>query len=869
MIRPDKKTTAVMATLLLLMSATTTAESATTDAHRIEGMIRETCLDCHDSETKKGGLDLSRASFDLSDPRSRDLWIQVFDRVNKNEMPPKAASLPDDKRRPFLKILDKTLHEADLADVRRHGRGWSRRLTRAEYEQNLRDLLKLPHLDIRDKLPEDRTSGGFSKTAATLDISRVQLEAYLDAAETALLEAIAGGVKPIKPIKYRGAGTDLYPKTGEHGGREAMFFAKRGKMVSISNADVAKAAKSGKRDEELEVGVFRSATWPYYAYPRGFLARHDGAYRVRFSARAVLQKPGFWMVPADKPLGMTFRARQPSAADVSGDVRATGGWIDIKPEQAVYETTVHLKKGETFEYSLFGLPVPHPITSHGGPLYYNFPPMPPGGHPGVAFRWLEVEGPVQPEAWPPESHRVVFGNLEIRPAKPGSSLPIEIVSKDPKQDVRRLLKRFAARAVRRPASDADLGPHLRLAHTQLDYGASFTEAMLTACKSFLCSGQFLYLREPQPSDNEVQFDIASRLSHFLWNSRPDPKLRKSSAQGRLNDSKALRAETDRLIDDERFNRFIDNFTGEWLDLHELKRDLPDIRLYPEYRKDDYLVESLRRETRAFFRAMIRDNLPAATLVNSDFAYVNDRLARHYGLKPVEGSFLRKITLPDWSPYGGLMTQGAIMKVTANGTTTSPVIRGAWIMENIVGDPPPKPPASVPAVEPDLRGAKSIRDILKAHTKSKSCAGCHARFDPVGFALENFDIMGAWRGHYRGLERGVKVTGVDPAGHAFEYHVGQAIDSAGKLLSGKSFADVRDLKKLLASKSRQLARNLLHQFTLYSTGTPVRYSDRREIQAILDRCRDNGYRVRDLIHALVESRIFLGAGASPTRTATAK
>ena len=835
---------------------------------RIETFIRETCLDCHDSETTKGDLDLAKTGFDPNDPKLREIWIHVFDRINKKEMPPKASELPDDKRRPILEILDQSLHEADLRDVRRHGRGLSRRLTRAEYEQNLRDILKLPHLDIRDKLPEDRTSGGFSRAAATLDMSRVQLEAYLDAAETALLQAIATGVNPIETIKYRAVGTDLYPKTGEHGGREAMFFARRGRMVPINNAYVAKVAKSGKRDEDLEVGIFRSATWPYYAYPRGFIARHDGAYKVRFSARAVLQKPGFWMVPADKPIGMTFRARRPSAADVSGDVRATGGWIDIQPKQAAYETVVRLKKGETFEYSLFGLPVPHPITSHGGPLYYNFPPMPPDGHPGVAYQWLEIEGPVQPESWPPESHRVLFDELEVGPAKPGSSLPVTVKSINARQDIRRLLKRFADQALRRPISESDLAPHLKLADEQLDNGASFAEAALTAYKSLLCSGPFLYLREPRNHDAELQFDIAARLSHFLWSARPDAALRKLAKQGRLTDPKALHSETDRLIDDERFNRFVETFCDEWLDLNELKRDLPDIRLYPEYRKDDYLVESMRRETRTFVQAMIRENLPASLLADSDFVYVNDRLARHYGLKSVKGSFLRKITLPEWSPYGGLMTQGAIMKVTANGTTTSPVIRGAWIMKHIVGDPPPKPPASVPAVEPDLRGAKSIRDILKAHTKSKACAGCHARFDPVGFALENFDIMGAWRAHYRGLERGDKITGIDPAGHAFEYRVGQAIDSAGQLLTGESFADIQDLKRLLKSKPRQLARNLVHQFTLYSTGTPVRYADRREIESILDQCRDNGYRVRDLIHALVESRIFSGAEASPTKRTTA-
>ncbi len=823
----------------------------------VAGLAGKYCHDCHDSESAKGGLDMTKTPLALEDRKWRDKWASIFDRVEKKEMPPKADKLPAAERTKFLKILDDALHAADLADVRANGRGTLRRLTRVEYEHNLRDLLHLPHLDIRDKLPEDRTAGGFSKVSDTLDMSRVQMDAYLNAAEAALLEAVAKGLKPIAPEKRRVVGTDLYPKVGEHGGREAMFFAKRGKMVPISNADVAKANKSGRRDEELEVGVFRSATWPYYAYPRGFQAKRDGAYRVRFAARAVLQKPGFWMVPASRPLGMTFRARQPSAADVSGDVRATGGWIDIKPEQAEYETTVLLKRGETFEYSLFGLPVPHPITSHGGPLYYNFPPMPPDGHPGVAYQWLEIEGPLQPESWPPESHRVLFGELPLVAAKPGPGLPAQVHSNNPREDAARLLKRFAKRAARRPVSDADLAPQLKLIHAELESGASFAEAMLTGYKAFLCSGRFLYLNEPKGGGDAARRDVAERLAHFLWNTGPDPRLRKAVAQKGGLDDKSLQIEVNRLIADDRFDRFVENFTDEWLDLNELKRDLPDIRLYPEYRKDDYLIESMRRETRTFFRAMIRDNLPAMTLVDSDFAYVNDRLARHYGLRAVEGSGLRKAALPEWSPYGGLMTQGAIMKVTANGATTSPVIRGAWIMEKIVGDPPPKPPSSVPAVEPDIRGAKTIKDILAAHTKDKACAGCHARFDPVGFALENFDILGAWRDRYRGLERGDKITGVDPAGHAFEYRVGAAVESSGRLLNGETFEDVRELKKILAAKPRQLARNLLHQFTLYGTGVSVRYSDRREIEKILDACRADGYRVGDLLRGLVGSRVFLG------------
>jgi hypothetical protein len=224
--------------------------------------------------------------------------------------------------------------------------------------------------------------------------------------------------------------------------------------------------------------------------------------------------------------------------------------------------------------------------------------------------------------------------------------------------------------------------------------------------------------------------------------------------------------------------------------------------------------------------------------------------------------MQRVSLPKGSPFGGLITQAALMKHTANGTTTSPVLRGVWIMEKLLGQPPPPPPKSVPAVEPDIRGATTIRDLLAKHTSSKSCAACHARFDPIGFALENFDVMGAWRDRYRGMERGEKITGFDPAGHPYTYFVGSAVDASGKLPGGDSFHDIHDVKRLLAANPRQLARNLLHHLVLHATGTPVSFVDRAEVESMLDACAANGYRVRDLIHSLVRSQILLGTQCIP-------
>ena len=853
--------------LLFTLFAGVSSATEPTDAETpapIRTAFNAACLNCHNEDVSEGGLNLTALSFELNDRSVRGRWIQIHDRVQHGEMPPERDDLSADQRAPFVASLAQSLHEADARDVLESGRGPMRRLNRDEYQQNLRDVLSLPVLDIRDMLPEDREGHRFNKTTQTLDISRVQLTAYLDAAEAALWNAMASGIKPRPSSTYRAVGRKLFSQTATFGNREAMFFAKDSQ--AIDNELLAESPA----DEAIEMALFRSAHWPYYGYPQGFVTGMSGEYHVRFSARAVVQLPGFELRPATLPVPMTFRARKPSGADVSGDVRATGGLIDIQPERADYETTVHLRAGETFEYSLLGLPVPLARNVDGGPPTYRYPPFPVAGQPGVAFQWLEIEGPLSPEAWPPPSHRVLFGDLPIRAPQSGSGLPVEVVSEKPHNDARRLLRLFIDRAARRPVSDKTQQTFERLVFSQLEQGTPFAEALLAGYKAFLCSGHMLYLHEPVSPRNErpgraanadIHYAIASRLSHFLTNTRPDPQLMDCARQSELRDAEVLRAETKRLTEGVGFERFVQNFTDYWLNLRHIHRDEPDVRLYPEYRFDAYLVESMERETRTFFTAMLRENLPIRVLVDADFAYVNDRLAQHYHLPPVSGSKMRKVVIPVDSPYGGLLTQAAILKVTANGTTTSPVIRGAWLMERLMGQPPPPPPASVPAVEPDIRGAKTIRDLLSLHTQAESCAACHARFDPVGLALENFDILGSWRTRYRGLEEGAPVTGIDRAGHDFAYTLSSTVDASGKLMDGRKFQDVHELKALLAANPRQLARNLLHQFTVYATGTQVRFSDRAEIEHLLDALAMDGYRTGDLLHALVQSRIFLGSAVS--------
>jgi hypothetical protein len=386
-------------------------------------------------------------------------------------------------------------------------------------------------------------------------------------------------------------------------------------------------------------------------------------------------------------------------------------------------------------------------------------------------------------------------------------------------------------------------------------GAGFAEGMIAGYTAVLCSPEFVCLEEkPGRLDDHA---IAARMSFFLTNSAPDDELRGLAAKGKLHQPDVLRAETNRLLDGPKSRQFVDAFLDYWLDLRRIVATAPDSSLYPDYYLDDLLSASALEETHLFFIELLRHDLPARNLVASDFAMVNERLAAHYGLPPVEGVALRRVTLPPDSPRGGLMTQASILKVTANGTTTSPVLRGAWIMERILGQPPPPPPPGVPAVEPDIRGASTIRQQLDKHRSEPSCAVCHSKIDPAGFALESFDVMGGWRDRYRAVSDGVPPDkGLGHGGQKFAFHSALPVDCSGELADGRKFSDIRDFKRLLLEDEKQVARNLARQLVVYATGAPVRFSDRAALEKILQRTSAGHYGVRSLVHEIVQSDLFL-------------
>jgi hypothetical protein len=269
-----------------------------------------------------------------------------------------------------------------------------------------------------------------------------------------------------------------------------------------------------------------------------------------------------------------------------------------------------------------------------------------------------------------------------------------------------------------------------------------------------------------------------------------------------------------------------------------------------------LTESALEETRAFFTELVKKNLPARNLIDSDFVMINERLAAHYGLPLVHGVKVKRVALPEDSVRGGLLTQASILKVTANGTTTSPVLRGAWVMERILGQKPQPPPPNLPAVEPDIRGAVTIRQQLEKHRTLESCNTCHVKMDPPGFALESFDVMGGWRDRYRAVKEDVKPeSGVGLNGQAFAFYYALPVDCAGKLPDGRQFKDIREFKRLLAQEELLLARNVAKQLITYATGAPMRFSDREQVEKIVQLSSARQFGVRTIVHEIVQSELF--------------
>jgi hypothetical protein len=383
---------------------------------------------------------------------------------------------------------------------------------------------------------------------------------------------------------------------------------------------------------------------------------------------------------------------------------------------------------------------------------------------------------------------------------------------------------------------------------KLAAGYSFELAVRAALKGVLMSPEFLFLHEtPGKLDD---FALASRLSYFVWSSPPDDELLKLATDAKLGTPGELRRQVERMLNDPKAANFTENFVGQWLGLREIDFTEPSNRLYPEF--DHLLKVSMIREAELFFDEVLKHDLSVANFVASDFSMLNGRLAKHYGIPGVDGWEFQKVKLPAESHRGGVLTMAAVLKVTANGTTTSPVVRGNWVLDRLLGAPAPPPPNDVPAIDPDIRGATTIREQLAKHRADAACARCHAKIDPPGFALESFDCIGGWRDNYRVTGNGKPVV---IGGRQMQYREGKAVDPSDVMADGRPFKNVDEFKQLLLTDKDRLARALAAKLTTYATGAAPTPVDRAALDSMVAKVRDKNYGLRSLIHEVVQSDLF--------------
>jgi hypothetical protein len=879
-----------------------------------KAFVSDYCAGCHNTENRKGRLDLTGLAFDPKDPANLAVWVRVHDRVAAGEMPPRSRPRPDaGQQKAYLDGLARSIVAAERVALAGEGRATLRRLNRHEYENALRDLLGVPWAQVANRLPEDGEAHRFNKSGEGLDVSYLTMERFIDSANHALGLAMATGLeRPAKTTRKLYARDEFslrnwQPRENGTLPDRLSFPVLDSKAQPDVRAGRAPPTSPATREREA-VGKVSSIFSDAGGYSwSGWRAPVAARYKVRVAGYTVWVAGGGvarWFYEgqgAEKaPVYHTLLWHRPNLDEVypgrrnepiavyasgGGQTRPVGA-VDFTPEPTISEIEVFLLPGEVIRTDgsrLFRTRVNGTDEQYVNPLATE------DGMPGYAVQWVEIEGPFYDDPVGGAGYRLLFDNLKLVPSKdpragvplqigpapaaapgPGGGrppggpggfgrgairqAPYEVESAAPREDAERLLRSFLKQAYRRPVAEADVKRFLALYDDQFKQGHGFTRSLLSAYAAVLASPGFVFVEErPGRLDDHA---LATRLALFLWNSIPDDTLRALADQGELGKPAVLRAQTERMLADPKSRRFVEAFTDYWLDLRKIDDTSPSTTLYNDYEMDDPLKLAAIEETRLFFAELLRADLPARTVVASDFTFLNERLADHYGIKGVSGVNFRKVTLPADSVRGGLMTQASVLKVTANGTTTSPVLRGHWITDRILGLEIPPPPPSVEAVEPDIRGAVTIRQQLDKHRADAGCASCHRKMDPPGFALESFDVMGGYRDRYRAVSDKVPpVKGYGMNGQAFQFHYALPVDSAGELPDGRPFQDVREFKKLLVQDEVPIARNLARQLTVFATGAPVRFSDREEIEKILAAAKGSGYGVRSLVHAIVQSELF--------------
>jgi hypothetical protein len=752
------------------------------------------CLDCHEGESAEAGFDITTLQATSSDAHAMNDWIKIVDRVATGEMPPAEYGEIEKKQRDtFVKAVSNSIRSIQKQQQAENGRVQARLLTNTQLERTLQDLLAID-LPLADLMPEEQRTDGFTNIAESQSVSHFKLETHLEVVDAALDAAFHRAISDRSLFHRNYVARELCRSNPRRRCREPEFY--KGKAVVWSGGPIFYG--------RLPMTTARRGAWFQFTITASALnaPKDHGVWCSVRSGQCTSGAPLLSSIGSfeatKEPKTSTFRAWIPK-----------DHMLEIRPADSTIKRA-RFAKGQVG-------------TGEGTPQKV----------PGLALHSMTLDE-IRPNGDVDRIREVLFGeSAEFH--QQGRRGRIEVVFKNPLKDASRQLRWFARRAFRRPVDEAQLQPYLRLLRQSINDGESSVDALRAAYRAILCSPRFIYFTE-----NPGQLDdyaIASRLSYMLWNSMPDWKLFGLARDGKLREPDVLAEQIDRMLATRRGKQFVPDLADQWLDLIDINFTEPDRKRHRDF--DVIVQDAMVDETRAYLASMLRRDAPVAELVKSEHTFLNSRLARYYGIDGVQGDELQKVSLPVESHRGGLLAQGAILKVTANGTNTSPVLRGVWLADRILGTPIPPPPENVPAIEPDIRGAKTIRQMLAKHRDDQSCASCHRKIDPAGFALEHFDAAGQWRDEY------YRTKGE-----------GLPVESADVLPDGRKFDGFDQYRDLIASDPKPLARNVVEKLTVYGTGASITFADRTEINRIVQANQNTNYGLRSLLKSVINSPLFL-------------
>lgn len=796
----------------LPLGITLADDAAKTFQQRVSPILKAACTNCHGGSSPEAGLGLDGNPTIDELSTSYHHWFRVADQVEIGTMPPEGeGTLVAKDKQTLLGWIRGDLTNLLVARQRKEGRSKFRRLSRNEYANTVQDIFGI-RPPVKKLMPSDGRVDGYDRSSTALPFSTAVTEGQL-----AIAELI---VEKMFDLPRATMTTRLWANdTGQSKGHALEL--PDGWWVSF-NSD----STSGRLDKEAPDG--RRIYFPGPRKPGLHRLRmHIYGYQTDKPLPVGIYAGHVWAYPQILELLKVVDAPPGKPAIVEADVYLRTGWNSDGPSD------------DGIRLIPLGLGVPV--------LKNNLASVLGKGRPGLAIQWVDI---VELEETLP-GQRLFTAQMPaaIQQAfKQNATLKnAQNLSRDELQSV--VTKSFGAigtRLYRRDLNEQELSASVKNYMEAVDVGMPLKQAFVTEVAAMMTSPDFLCVVE-NPG-RLTDFALASRLSYFLWNSTPDEELLEVARNGQLSDPQVLRAQTERLLRDAKSERFVKDFLDQWLGLWGIDNTTPDKDLYPEY--DDLLKFSSVMETQATFRHMLDKNLSVRDFVAPRWAMLNDRLARHYGIPGVEGFAIREIQLPTDTPFGGIWTQASTMKVTANGTLTSPVKRGVWVSDRLLGISIPPPPPTAGAVDPDTRGASTLREQLALHSKEGSCKACHARFDPYGFALESFDVMGNFRTSYRVL---TDSTSGEKSKQKWIDRL--PVDCTGTTPDGKDFADARELRAMLAENPAQLARGVVRHLLTYATGEPATPIDQPAIDAIVrDAARDN-YGLRSLLHGVIQSEVF--------------